>query len=137
MSEINREGGQQGPHIGTGLIPSANPLDGEGMAQRVQGGATFIIDGLNAELPAPGGKPAGQRRIVVRCALFRDEEHLRQGVITAMTPHGLVVAELGSGGGMQRHQARFMKLGLPDMEDGRFAVELDIRHGESERLSSA
>src|SRR5215471_6496303 len=103
----------------------------------MQGGATCISDGRNAELPAPGAKPAGQRRIVECCALFRDEEHLRQGVITEMTPHGLVVAELVSGGGMQRHQARFVKLGFPAMEDGRFAIELDIRHGESECLSSA
>jgi hypothetical protein len=49
----------------------------------------------------------------------------------------LVVAEVVSGGGMQRHQARFVKLGFPDMEDGRFAIELDIRHGESEGLPSA
>src|SRR5215471_3421920 len=102
----------------------------------MQGGATSLSDGLNAKLLTPGGKPTGRRRIVERCALFRDEEHLRQRVITEMTPHGLVVAEVVGSGGMQRHEARFMKLGLPDMEDRRFAVKLDIRHGESERLPS-
>jgi hypothetical protein len=65
------------------------------------------------------------------------EYAIGQRVIAELTPHGDIAVELVGGGDMQGYEPRFMKLGLPDMQERRQLGEFDICHGEAESFANA
>ena len=84
MAEINRELRQQRAHIGTRFIPLPQPIDGEGVAERMQRGTPLSRTRLEIKLVGQTAEGITQIEEVRRPALLRNEEALRERVVIRM-----------------------------------------------------
>src|SRR2546426_12244957 len=115
-------------------MPAADTLDRKSMPQGMWARAASSIGGPEAKLTTELRKAMPQGFMGQRLPVFQDEAHVRQGVGMPSAAHGKVVAELLSGGGMQRDKARLVEFGLANVEERGGMGELHVPPRESERF---
>src|SRR5215472_15350154 len=126
VPEVDREVGQQRLHVASLLIPSLHTGHRERMAKRHEAGAPPTSGRLYGQALAQPSEPVVEGQIPQMIALVRHEKSVRQPIVVPVGSLCTVMAEALSRAGMERHNPRFMKLRLEDMQLWWIQMQFDM-----------